>query len=275
MFIWIGGWGNRPQKLYAAYLFFYYTLIGSIIMFFSIIYIHLNVGSTSYFALLSHNFSKSEEYFIFFGFFLSFASKLPIYPFHVWLPEAHVEAPTSASVILAGILLKMGGYGLVRWCLSFFMDAAIFFAPVINMLCSISILYASFSALCQLDIKRVIAYSSIVHMSYSTIGIFSFNEIALTGAVFGLITHGIISAGLFFSIGVLYDRFGTRSILNYGGLIRFMPVFDSIFFFYFVKYGVSWYWWFYCGVFDYFGYLYSFSTFYYRSIAWCFFYWCF
>lgn len=230
MFLLIGSWGGRPQKLYAAYLFFYYTLLGSVLMLFSVVYIHVVVGSTSYLALLSHTFTYSEQYILFVGFFLSFASKLPIYPFHVWLPEAHVEASTSASVFLAGVLLKMGGYGLVRWCLTFFFDAAIFFAPVINMLCLVSILYASFAALCQLDIKRIIAYSSIVHMSYSTLGIFSFNDIALTGAIFGMVSHGIISAGLFLSVGVLYDRFGTRSILYYGGLIRYMPLFDTVFF---------------------------------------------
>ena len=230
MFLLIGSWGARAQKLYAAYLFFYYTFLGSVLMLFAIIYIHVIVGSTSYIAMLSHSFSFTEQLCIFFGCFLSFASKLPIYPFHVWLPEAHVEAPTSASVLLAGVLLKMGGYGLIRWCLTFFFEASIFFAPFINTLCLISILYASFSALCQLDIKRVIAYSSIVHMSYSTLGIFSFNDVALSGAIFGMITHGVISAGLFLSVGVLYDRFGTRSILNYGGLIRIMPLFDTVFF---------------------------------------------
>lgn len=230
MFLIIGGWGSRSQKIYAAYLFFYYTFAGSVLMLFSLIYIHVNVGSTSYIALLSHKFSVLEQSFIFLGFFLSFASKLPIYPFHVWLPEAHVEAPTSASVLLAGILLKMGGYGLIRWCLSFFMDASVFFAPIVNTLCLVSIFYASFAALCQLDIKRIIAYSSIVHMSYSTLGIFSFNDVALTGSIFGMITHGVISAGLFLSVGVLYDRYGTRSILSYGGLARYMPTFDAIFF---------------------------------------------
>lgn len=230
MFLLISAWGGRPQKIYAAYLFFYYTLVGSVFMLFSILYIHVTVGSTSYVALLSHTFTEFEQTFLFFGFFVSFASKLPIYPFHVWLPEAHVEAPTAASVLLAGVLLKMGGYGLIRWSLMFFFEASVLFSPVVNTLCLISILYASFSALCQLDIKRIIAYSSIVHMSYSTLGIFSFNDLALTGSVFSMVTHGIISAGLFLSVGILYDRYGTRSLLSYGGLVRFMPMFDSIFF---------------------------------------------
>jgi len=218
------------QRIYAAYFFFYYTFAGSLAMMFSIIYIYLVVGSTSFFVVSNFEFTILEQIFLFSTFFIAFASKLPLYPLHSWLPEAHVEAPTAGSVLLAGILLKMGGYGIVRWCFILFPDASGFSVDIVNTIGSISILYASFSALQQLDVKRIIAYSSIAHMSFVVMGLFTFTEEGMLGSIFLMLSHGLISSGLFLCIGVLYDRYGTRSILYYGGLGQIMPFYDTVFF---------------------------------------------
>lgn len=230
IFLIIGIWGGRVQRIYAAYLFFYYTFAGSIAMLFSIAYIYVVVGSTSFVVVESFEFTTLEQLLLFGSFFIAFVSKLPLYPFHSWLPEAHVEAPTAGSVLLAGILLKMGGYGLVRWCFSLFPLASFSFVNFAMTIAGLSILYASFSALQQLDIKRVIAYSSIAHMGFVVIGLFTFNEVGFLGSIFLMISHGFISAGLFLCVGILYDRYGTRSILYYGGIGQLMPIYDAIFF---------------------------------------------
>lgn len=230
VFLIIGIWGGRSQRVYAAYLFFYYTFAGSIAMLFSIVYIYLTVGSTSLSIVANFSFTLIEQFFLFGAFFIAFASKLPLYPLHSWLPEAHVEAPTAGSVLLAGILLKMGAYGIVRWCFSLFSEISFLSSDLVNTISVLSILYASFSALQQLDIKRIIAYSSIAHMGFVVMGLFTFTESGLLGAIFLMVSHGFISAGLFLCIGVLYDRYGTRSILYYGGLAQLMPVYDTIFF---------------------------------------------
>jgi proton-translocating NADH-quinone oxidoreductase chain M len=201
-------------------------------MLLAILYILENAGSTDYEILLTFTFSKIEQKFLFFSFFLSFASKIPMVPVHLWLPEAHVEAPTSGSVILAGVLLKLGTYGFIRYGISLFPQAAFFFSPLVYMISVIGIVYTSFTAIRQTDFKRIIAYTSIAHMNLVVIGIFSFNTIGLEGAIFQSLSHGFVASALFLIIGIVYDRYRTRIVQYYGGLAAIMPVYVFIFLFF-------------------------------------------
>ena len=232
MFLLIGIFGSRERKIWANYMLVFYTICGSLFMLLGIIYIYLISGTFSIEFLLNFSFSEIEQYFLWLAFFLSFASKIPIFPLHIWLPEAHVEAPTVGSVILAGILLKLGVYGLIRFNLSFFPIASIFFTPLIFSLCSLGIIYASFTAIRQIDLKRIIAYSSIAHMNLVVIGIFSFNFLGFEGAMFQSISHGFVSSALFFLIGIIYSRYHTRSLYYYSGLVQVMPLYSFYFLFF-------------------------------------------
>ncbi len=225
MFLIIGIWGGA-NRIYAAFKFFLYTLLGSVLMLIAIIYITGVVGSSDLERVLSYNFDQNVQIWLFLAFFISFAVKVPMWPFHTWLPDAHVEAPTAGSIILAGILLKMGGYGFLRFSLPIFPDASLYFQSLIFTLSCIAIIYTSLIAFAQTDIKKLIAYSSVAHMGFVTIGIFSFNQQGLDGAVFQMISHGLISGALFLSIGVLYERTHTRDINDYGDFATKMPRFS-------------------------------------------------
>lgn len=229
MFVIIGFWGSRERKIRAVYLFFFYTLCGSILMLISILYILGEVGSLNLEYLYAWKFSKKEQIFLWLTFFLSFASKIPLFPFHIWLPEAHVEAPTVGSVLLAGILLKLGVYGFLRFSLPLFPEASLYFAPMVYLLAILGVIYASLTAIRQTDLKRIIAYSSVAHMNMVMLGIFSFNVIGVEGAILQSLSHGFVAGGLFFLIGVLYDRYHSRFIYYYGGVVYMMPVFSAIF----------------------------------------------
>ena len=232
MFLIVGIWGSRERKILAAYYFFIYTLFGSVIMLLSIIYIYLQVGTTDYESLLTFSFSNIEQKFLWFTFFLAFASKVPMVPVHLWLPEAHVEAPTSGSVILAGVLLKLGTYGFIRFSLPLFPNASFFFTPLIYTFAVIGVIYTSLTAIRQTDFKRIIAYTSIAHMNIVILGIFSFNVIGLEGAILQSLSHGFVASALFLVIGIVYDRYRTRIVQYYGGLGVVMPIYIIIFLFF-------------------------------------------
>lgn len=232
MFLIIGVWGSRERKILASYYFFLYTFVGSVLMLLSIMYIYYQTGTTDYETLLTFNFSLLEQKFLWFSFFIAFAAKVPTIPVHLWLPEAHVEAPTAGSVLLAGILLKLGTYGFIRFSLPLFPEASFFFTPVVYTTSVVSVIYASFTAIRQTDIKRIIAYSSIAHMNVVMLGIFSFNTIGLEGAILQSISHGFVASALFALIGVIYERYKTRLVKYYGGLVHTMPLYTSIFLFF-------------------------------------------
>lgn len=228
MFFIVGIWGGE-RRLYAAFKFFIYTLCGSLFMLLSILYIYQKIGSFHIEALTHHLFTKTEQFWLWIGFFVSFAIKIPMFPLHTWLPDTHVEAPTGGSVILAGILLKLGGYGLFRFSLPLFPDAMTFFAPFVFTLSAIAIVYASFIAFAQKDIKKLVAYSSIAHMGIVTMGLFAPNIQSVQGAVFQMLSHGLISGGLFLLVGMIYERMHTRKISDFGGIAAQMPAYASIF----------------------------------------------
>jgi proton-translocating NADH-quinone oxidoreductase chain M len=232
MFLIIGVWGSRERKILAAYYFFLYTLLGSVLMLLSILYIYSQVGTTNYEVLLTFSFSELEQKFLWFSFFLAFASKVPMVPVHLWLPEAHVEAPTSGSVILAGVLLKLGTYGFIRFSLPLFPFASFFFTPLVYTIALIGIIYTSFTAIRQSDFKRIVAYTSIAHMNLVILGIFSFNTIGIEGAIFQSLSHGFVASALFLVIGIVYDRYKTRLVQYYGGLASVMPIYIFIFLFF-------------------------------------------
>lgn len=229
MYLLIGSWGTRERKIHAAYQFFLFTLGGSLFMLFVIIYCQLNFGSTNLFFLLEIIFMPYLEIFMWFGFFLGFAVKIPMMPVHLWLPEAHVESVTGGSVLLAGILLKMGTYGIIRFLIPLFSFGSVYFTPFIFLISFLGVFYASLTTLRQIDIKKIIAYSSIIHMNYLMFGLFAFNLEGFIGSLILMIAHGFVSGGLFVCIGILYERYHTRLKKLYGGLNYFMPFFSMFF----------------------------------------------
>ena len=232
MFLIIGIWGSRERKILAAYYFFLYTLFGSVLMLLSIIYIYIQVGTTDYEVLLSFKFSDFEQKLLWCTFFLAFAAKVPMVPVHLWLPEAHVEAPTAGSVILAGVLLKLGTYGFIRFSLPLFPEASFYFAPLVYTISLVGIIYTSLTAIRQSDFKRIVAYTSVAHMNVVMLGIFSFNNIGIEGAILQSLSHGFVASALFVIIGVVYERYRTRLVKYYGGLVHTMPLYVSIFLFF-------------------------------------------
>jgi len=228
MFLIIGIWGGS-RRVYSAFKFFLFTLLGSVLMLVAIISIYWNTGTTNVVELLNISIPQELQPLLWLAFFSSFAVKMPMWPFHTWLPDAHVEAPTAGSVILAAILLKMAGYGFIRFSLGLFPLASDLFAPLIYGLSIIAIIYTSLVALMQDDMKKLIAYSSVAHMGFVTIGIFSFTKQGLDGSIVQMISHGLISAGLFLSVGVLYDRMHSRMISSYGGIVNIMPKYALVF----------------------------------------------
>jgi NADH-quinone oxidoreductase subunit M len=222
MFIIIGVWGGK-DRVYASYKFFLYTLLGSVLMLLAIMAMYWQAGTTDITELLAYDFPAHMQTWLWLAFFASFAVKMPMWPVHTWLPDAHVQAPTAGSVILAGVLLKLGGYGFIRFSLAMFPLASDYFAPFVFALSVIAIIYTSLVALMQDDIKKLIAYSSVAHMGYVTMGIFAANAQGLQGAIFQMLSHGIVSGALFLCVGVVYDRLHTREITAYGGLVNNMP----------------------------------------------------
>ena len=234
MFILVNSYGSRSRRVRAAYLLFLYTLVGSIFMLLAMVYLINTVGSSDIIVIRNiapFILSDSTQNLLQFAFFLSFATKVPIVPFHVQLPEAHVEAPTAGSVVLAGILLKLGTYGLIRFSLPFFPVASLYFTPLVYVVCVVSVIYTALTALRQSDIKRVIAYASVSHMAFSTVGLFAFNQIGIEGCLLQNVSHGFVSGALFICVGVLYNRTHTRMISYYGGLVQTMPLFTIVFLF--------------------------------------------
>jgi NADH-quinone oxidoreductase subunit M len=228
MFLIIGIWGGK-RRVYASFKFFLYTLVGSLLMLIAILAMYQTAGTTDITVLLKTHFSPHMQTWLWLAFFASFAVKMPMWPVHTWLPDAHVEAPTAGSVILAAILLKMGGYGFIRFSLPMFPDASVYFTPLIYALSVIAIIYTSLVALVQEDIKKLIAYSSVAHMGFVTMGLFTLNMQGLQGAVFLMVSHGFVSGALFLCVGVIYDRMHTREISAYGGLVNRMPIYAFVF----------------------------------------------
>ncbi|TPJ26985.1 NADH-quinone oxidoreductase subunit M [Mesorhizobium sp. B2-7-2] len=228
MFIIIGVWGGK-RRVYASFKFFLYTLAGSVLMLLAIMAMFFQSGTTDIPTLLTHDFPANMQTWLWLAFFASFAVKMPMWPVHTWLPDAHVEAPTAGSVILAGILLKMGGYGFLRFSLPMFPEASAMFAPLVFTLSVVAIIYTSLVALMQEDMKKLIAYSSVAHMGFVTMGIFAMNQEGVQGAIFQMLSHGLVSGALFLCVGVIYDRMHTREIDAYGGLVNNMPKYATVF----------------------------------------------
>lgn len=228
MFLIIGVWGG-PRRVYASFKFFLYTFLGSVLMLLAIMALYWNAGTTDIPTLMHTAVPRGLQMWAWLAFFASFAVKMPMWPVHTWLPDAHVEAPTAGSVVLAAIMLKMGGYGFLRFSLPMFPDASVYFAPMVFALSAIAIVYTSLVALMQEDIKKLIAYSSVAHMGFVTMGIFAGTTQGVAGSVFQMISHGIVSGALFLCVGVVYDRLHTREIAAYGGLVNRMPLYGLVF----------------------------------------------
>jgi NADH-quinone oxidoreductase subunit M len=243
MFLIIGIWGGK-DRIYASFKFFLYTFLGSVLMLVAMIAMYFDAGTTDIVQLLKHNFASETlniagfqvlgglQTLLFIAFFASFAVKMPMWPVHTWLPDAHVQAPTAGSVVLAAILLKMGGYGFLRFSLPMFPVASDMLAPLVFWMSAIAIVYTSLVALAQNDMKKLIAYSSVAHMGYVTMGIFAANQQGVEGAIFQMLSHGFISGALFLCVGVIYDRMHTREIDAYGGLVNRMPAYALVFMFF-------------------------------------------
>lgn len=232
MFLLIGLFGSRERKIRATYLLLFYTLFGSLFFLLGILYLYFVIGVTGLEYLEIVYLSYKEQIYLWIAFFLSFSFKIPLFPFHIWLPEAHVEAPTVGSVILAGILLKLGVYGFIRFSLVFFLDASFYFLPLIALLSILGALYGSFVAIRQTDLKRIIAYSSVAHMNLVLLGLCSFTYAGIAGALLQSLSHGFVSAALFFLIGILYNRYHSRLLHYYSGLVHMMPLYVFFFFFF-------------------------------------------
>jgi NADH-quinone oxidoreductase subunit M len=228
MFLIIGIWGGK-RRVYASYKFFLYTLLGSVLLLLALMAMYWNAGTTDIPTLLAHKFPASMQTWLWLAFFASFAVKMPMWPVHTWLPDAHVEAPTAGSVVLAAIMLKMGGYGFIRFSIPMFPEASAYFASFVFALSVIAIVYTSLVALMQEDIKKLIAYSSVAHMGFVTMGLFTLTPQGIQGAMFQMVSHGLVSGALFLCVGVIYDRMHTREIAAYGGLVNRMPVYAVIF----------------------------------------------
>ncbi len=228
MYLIIGIWGG-PRRVYAAVKFFLFTLTGSVLMLLALIAMWLQAGTTDIAVLMETRFPVGMQTWLFFALFASFAVKVPMWPFHTWLPDAHVEAPTAGSVILAGVLLKMGAYGFIRFSIPMLPDAAQHYAPVIWTLSVVAVVYTSLVAFAQEDMKKLIAYSSVAHMGVVTIGLFTFNEQGIQGALYQMLAHGVVSGALFLIVGVVYDRIHSREIARYGGLADRMPAYALLF----------------------------------------------
>jgi proton-translocating NADH-quinone oxidoreductase chain M len=229
MYFLIGVFGSRERKIRASYLLFLYTLISSVLMFLAILFLYGKFGTTNYLLLYTIKLDSFSEKLCWLAFFASFAVKMPLIPFHIWLPEAHCEAPTGGSVILAGVLLKLGGYGFLRFSLMLFPEASLFFTPFIFILSIFGIIYASITTLQQIDLKKIIAYSSVGHMGLVTVGIFSANIQGIVGSIFLMLSHGLTSSALFLTVGFLYERYSTRIVKYFGGLSATMPFLASFF----------------------------------------------
>lgn len=231
MYLIIGIWGGQ-DRIYASYKFFLYTLLGSVLMLIAMLWMVQEAGTSDIPSLMAYDFPAGIQNWLWLAFFASFAVKVPMVPVHLWLPEAHVEAPTAGSVILAGILLKLGTYGFLRFSIPLFPAATLYFTPLVMTMSVVAILYASLTTLRQIDLKKIIAYSSVAHMNFVTLGLFSLNTQGVEGSLLLMVSHGIVSPALFLAIGVLYDRHKTRLLRYYGGCARGMPLFALVFLFF-------------------------------------------